>query len=542
MTAPSLRYYQADAVEAVHNSFKTNRSTLVVKATGLGKSVLFSRIASDFLSKGKVLCLAHRTELVNQAAEHILRATGERVDIEQAEQWASIRAKVVSASIQTLSQPKRLTRFAPDHFALVIADEAHHYTSPSFKKILDYFTGAKVLGVTATPDRADEKALGKVFDDVAYVMDIVDGIEAGYLVPIKGQAVLVSEIDISNVSTSAGDLAVGELDDAMVRAVEGVTQKALELGKDRQGVWFWPGVKSAELAADRINALEPGSAGFVSGETDKEERQELIRRFKRGELKHLVNCAVFTEGFDAPATAMVVMARPTKSRMLYAQCAGRGTRPLPGVTEFHHGKENSDERRKAIAASRKPDLLLLDFYGNSGKHTLCSPEDILGGDYSEEEVKLAKEKAKETPGQDVLESLAQARCELKAMMAKIQSKVKAQVHTFSPFETFGIKLEDSQKLSRFSQPASKAQIEHLVKFGMKPEELKDISKVAASKLINNCHVRMNLGLASYKQLQLLRKHGVDQKNLSFKTASKIITYISSSNWRPDPAVLQQMVR
>lgn len=534
MSAPKLRGYQEEAVAAILKSLETNDSTLLVMATGLGKTQVGSSVANHFLP-GRVLWLSHRKELVQQGADRLQLVTGERVDIEMAELWASNRARVVSASLDTIRS--RLDRWPSDHFSLIVFDEFHHAVAKSYKKVWEHFK-CKKLGMTATPDRGDEKALGQLTSDVAGVWDIVDGISGGYLVPIVGKTVSVQEIDLSHVSKTAGDLAIGELDDEMVKHIEGIVQKTLELEPSRQGIWFFPGVKSAELACDRINALGH-SCAFVSGETPREEREDIMKGFKSGRYSHLTNCQVATEGFDAPNADMVVIGRPTLSRALYAQMVGRGLRVLPGTVD---GVDGAVQRTAAVSASAKPNCAVIDFAGNAGRHTLITPEDLLGGDYSEEEVKLAKEKAKETPGQDVLESLAQARRELKAMMAKIQSKVKAQVHTFSPFETFGIKLEDSQKLSRFSQPASKAQIEHLVKFGMKPEELKDISKVAASKLINNCHVRMNLGLASYKQLQLLRKHGVDQKNLSFKTASKIITYISSSNWRPDPAVLQQMVR
>lgn len=537
---PVMRYYQSEADSAVEASHRTKRSTLVVMATGLGKSVLFSAVASRFVDTGRVLCLAHRKELVIQAGLHLNRATGERCDIEMADEWASIQARMVSASVPTLCQDKRLTRFSPDHFSLVIADEAHHYTSKSFRKVLDYFTGAKVIGLTATPDRGDEKALGAVFEDVSYVMDIVDGIEAGYLVPIKGQSVRVDEIDVSNVSTSAGDLAIGELDEAMVQAVEGVVQKALELGGDRQGIWFWPGVKSAELACERINALRPGTAAFICGETDKDERDYLVSQFKRGEIRHLVNCAVFVEGFDAPACDMVVMAHPTKSRMAYAQRCGRGTRTLPGVVEALEGRELAESRREAIAASAKPNLLLLDFYGNSGRHSLVTPEDLLGGDYSDEEVKLAKEQAKNEVGADVLANLAAARRELKAMMAKIQSKVKATVSAFDPFSCLHMAPPDASK-ERFREPMTEGQLVKLKGFNLRDNQMKGLSKLEAQKLIGSLQVRRNLGLCSLNQLSVLQRHCDPPVNLTFRQASQAMNYLAESNWNPDRSVLQGMV-
>lgn len=534
---PELRKYQADAVAAILKSFETHDSTLLVMATGLGKTQVFSSVAEHFLGPGqRVLLLAHRKELVRQGADRLQLVTGEVVDIEMAEEWASSRARVVAASLDTIRN--RLDRWPPDHFSLVIFDEVHHSLAKSFRKVLEHFT-CKKLGVTATPDRGDEKALGQLWGDVAYVRDIIDGIADGYLVPIKGRTVTVESIDLSHVGKTAGDLAAGELDQEMVKSIEGIVAKTLELEPHRRGIWFFPGVQSAELAAERIRAMGQ-SCAFVCGETPKEERDEIMAGFRSGRYQHLSNCQVATEGFDAPTADLIVIGRPTLSRALYAQMVGRGLRVLPGVADLC-GEATGQDRRAAVAASEKPQCSVVDFAGNAGRHSLVTPEDLLGGDYTEEEVKLAKKKAKEGADVDTLANLEAARRELKAMMAKLQSKVKARVNSFDPFACLHLKAPEHAQ-ERFREEASPQQLSMLQNtFKVKEERLRGLSKLEAQKLIGTLKTRRNLGLCSINQLAVLQRHGIDDVNMTFSKASKLIDYIAQSDWRPNPDVLRNMV-
>lgn len=531
---PALRNYQQEAVDAIMARFKEKDRTLLVMATGLGKTQVGCSVAEQFLP-GRVLWLAHRKELVTQGADRLQLVTGEQVDIEMAEFWASNRARIVSASLDSIRT--RLDRWPPDHFSLVVFDEFHHAVAKSYRKVWEHFTGKK-LGMTATPDRGDEKALGQLVDDVAGVWDIVDGIHGGYLVPIKGQSVRVDEVNLSNISKTAGDLAAGELDEEMASHIEGIVSKTLELEPGRTGIWFFPGVKSAELACDRLNALGHSSA-FVCGETPKEERDDIMKGFKNGTYRHLTNCQVATEGFDAPNADMVVIGRPTLSRALYAQMVGRGLRVLPGTVDGISG--DADTRRALVLASAKPHCAVVDFAGNAGKHTLITPEDLLGGDYTEEEVKLAKKVAKECPGDDVLANLEKARKELKAMMAKLQSKVKASVTSFNPFELLHMDNPDPHK-EAYREPATPQQLATLkASFNCKDKQITNLSKLEAQKLLGSLQTRRRLGLASLNQIAVLQKHGVTSPNIPFKVASKAIDYIARSGWNPDRAVLQQMV-
>lgn len=434
------------------------------------------------------------------------------------------------------------TYFAND----TLVHNCHHAIAATYRRPLDYFTGAKLLGVTATPDRGDEKALGKVFENVAYCFDICDGIEQGYLVPLAGCQVELGEIDLDGVATVAGDLAKGQLDEVMLRAVEGIVKKTLELAPDRQTVAFFPGVKSSEYAAERFNALDPGSTGFVSGETLPHDRRRIIADFREGRLKRLANCMILTEGFDCPGASCIAVARPTKSRSLYAQMVGRGTRVLGGLIEGVPGREGASLRRDIIATSQKPSTLILDFVGNATKHALVTPEDLLGGDYSDEEVELAKKKAKQDKGANPQQMLAEARKELQRIAAAINSRVQAQARAFNPFAVLELDTtsttRDDMRWGR--QPPTPRQLEALAKMKLPKEALAQLSKRQASKLLEERARRHEAGLATYAQVGHLTKFGVDARNVTFEQAGKALTYIAGCGWKPknvDMAKLKLMI-
>jgi superfamily II DNA or RNA helicase len=408
---------------------------------------------------------------------------------------------------------------------------------------LDYWEHARVLGVTATPDRSDEKALGQIFDDVAFIMDISDGIDAGYLVPIRGKQVHLDEIDISGVKKSKGDLQVGQLDEVMLNAVEGIVHETLRLEPNRQGLAFFPGVRSAEYAADRFNAAVPESAGVISAKTEENERKRIVHEFKTGKIKYLCNCMIATEGFDAPSASMIIQGRLTLSRSLYAQMTGRVVRTLPDLVEKLEGPAMAEYRKAKISASAKPDCMVLDFVGNSGRHSLMSPVDILGGNYSEAEVVEAKKRAKKAPGADQRALLEEARAALLKRAKASRTRVRSRVKDFDPFAVLHLK-HDSKYTMRFGhKPATKKQKTALDRFGI--PDVDELSKADASKLLDSLFKRADLGLASPRQLKQLQRFGITDINVSRARASEAMGYISSTGWGKkqtvDPATLQAII-
>lgn len=523
-----LRYYQQDAKNYAEETLSRVQKAMLVMATGTGKSVTVGAIVGDW--PGDVLVLAHRQELVLQMVKHLERLTGEEVGVEWAESRSEKHHRIVVGSTDSFNEA-RCTRLGAERFSLVIADEFHHYLAPTYRKVLEFFMagGAKLLGVTATPKRADAKAMGQLVDEDPFVFDTADAIKAGFLVPIECYHAQDIEVDLSGVETRLGDFVAGQLDLVMVKAVEGIVKETLRLYPGKRGIIFFPGVKSAELAHLRFEELDRGSTCFVHGKTNKYERPDIIRAFREGEYKRFVNVGIATEGFDDPTIEMVGLGRPTKSQPLHAQICGRGLRPLPGVIDQWPGREQAAERRAAIAASAKPHCLILDFVGN---HTLglMTPEDLLGGDYSEAEVELAKKKAQEKGGGNPIENLQAARLELLAIAAKAKSKVKSKITKVDPFAALGI--ERDSRSERFGfRPATEPQRQALVRMGFKENQLIELSKNDASRLLDERARRMDAGLASYKQLDLLKRYGVTDKNITFDRARAALDYIVAQNWK-----------
>ena len=524
MTNPTLRDYQVEAAAAIQKELETHRSTMVVMATGLGKTQIFCEMARR--THKRVLVLAHRTELVDQAKKRIDEVVGGWCQVERAGTHASLEAPIVVASVQTIQSDRRLKRFPRDHFGLIIADEFHHFVSRTFKKPLEYFSEAKLLGVTATPDRLDKKGLCSIVESVAYKMDIKNGIDRGWLVPLKGRLVKIDEIDLSAVKKTAGDLQVGELDLAILRAVEGIVQKTMDISDDRQAIVFFPGVASAQFATARFNFLKPDCAAFIGAKTPPIERAHIVHQFKTGRVQYLCNCQVATEGFDAPRCSVIAIARPTLSRALYTQMVGRGVRP--------HGMPEGlaqDERKGFIATSGKPNCLILDFAGNSGKYSLMSPADVLGADrFTPEEIKQAKKQDEEEPDNqetDPEEGLKQAREELERLARLQKAKVKATEKSFDPFTV--LHLNTQIKGLEFGwEPMSPKQRNALLRFGVEQKDVTGYSKKHAKRVLDAMFKRKSLHLASYKQLSLLKKYGHTNPNISAVRASKAIDVIVNS--------------
>ena len=333
-----LRPYQQEAIDAIQA--QPSGRYLVQMATGLGKTVTFASIPRQ----GRVLLLSHREELVYQPRKYYDCSFG----IERAGE-RSHGEEVVSASVQSLA--RRLDRFAPDAFDLVIVDEAHHAAAGTYRKILDHFTPRLTLGFTATPNRGDKVRLDDLFQKIIFSRDLRWGIQNGYLCDILCKRVDLG-YDLSAVHTRLGDYAPGELADAMEGTADGVAQTYREHAQGPTLI-FAVNVAQAQEIAGKI----PGAVA-VTGQT--KDRGEIIRRFTAGEIPCLVNVMVFTEGTDIPRVETVILARPTQSDALYTQMVGRGLRLWPG----------------------KEKLILIDCVGNTGRACLCTAPSLLGLDVS----------------------------------------------------------------------------------------------------------------------------------------------------------------
>ncbi|MCA1570156.1 MAG: DEAD/DEAH box helicase [Chloroflexi bacterium] len=355
-TPLALRDFQREAVDRSVAALEEGcRRQLGVAATGLGKTVIFCALAQRLGLP--TLILAHRDELIAQAVEKVQWAwPGARVGVVQAsrDEW---REDVVVASVQTISRQARLDRIPP-RFGLIVVDEAHHAAAETYQRVLGHFQDGAAqltLGVTATPDRGDRKGLTEHFDRIVWNYDILWGIAQGWLADLRGLRVGL-DVDLDNVATRGGDFVEGQLGAALeaADAPEHVADAWVRHATGRRGIVFCPTIALAQRTAASLNARGL-AAGSVSG-VDLAERRSLLSRLRAGRLDVVTNCAVLTEGFDEPSIDCIAIARPTKSRALYAQMIGRGTRPFPG----------------------KDDCLVLDAVGVTGRHELVTIPSLFG--------------------------------------------------------------------------------------------------------------------------------------------------------------------
>lgn len=381
MTAPfTLRPYQREAIDALRADWAAGTNRLaVVLPTGAGKTVVFANLISECLPQlagQRALVIAHREELIEQAAAKMRAVRPDlRVGIVKAERDEHQDADVIVASVQTLAVEKR--RRAIRDVGLVVVDECHHAAARTYMEVLDHFggwRGVPVAGFTATLSRADG-GLAEVWQGVPFTLDILDLITDGYLCDVRGKRITVDTLDLDKVRTRGGDLVDGQLGQALEDsgALDAIARAYVDHAADRPGVVFTPTVATAQAAAEALLAVGIKAAP-VWGDMGRDARRETLARYEAGDLQVLTNCMVLTEGFDAPHTSCVIVARPTKSPGLYVQMVGRGLRPAPGKT----------------------DALLLDVMGSATRHKLASMVDLTARDVDEvEEGRSLREVAEE---------------------------------------------------------------------------------------------------------------------------------------------------
>lgn len=519
MSAMTLRPYQQGAREKVHAEWDAGRlRTLTVLPTGTGKTIVFSAVAEDQVRAGdRVLILAHRGELLDQAAEKLKKSTGLGCAVEKAESSClNSWYRVTVGSVQSLQRPQRLEKFPHDYFGTIIIDEAHHAITDGYRRILDWFVGARVLGVTATPDRGDMRNLGEVFDSLAYEYKLTDAIRDGYLCRILAQTVPL-KLDISTVGMSGGDYSVGELGSALDPYLDQIAAEMSERCKDRRTVVFLPLIRTSQKFRDILNA-HGFSAAEVNGQSA--DRAQILADFSAGKYNVLCNSMLLTEGWDCPGVDCVVVLRPTKVRSLYSQMVGRGTRICDG----------------------KKDLLLLDFLWLTDRHELCRPADLVCEDHAVAQQMTDNLAAAGCP-EDIEEAAAQAsedvvaqREESLAKQLAEQRRKKARLVDPLQYE-MSIQAEDlSGYVPAFGWemgPLTDKQTAMLEKAGINPEGIDTAGK--AAKLLDRLYKRRGEGLTTPKQIRCLERYGFRNVGTwSFDAARNMINRISAGGWRGVP--------
>ena len=517
MGGMALRPYQQEARDAIFREWNQegHSKTLLVLPTGTGKTIVFASVAEQCVRDGsRVLILAHRGELLEQAQDKLHRATGLRCAIEKAEE-SSLHSwyRVTVGSVQSLMREKRLAQFDPGHFGHIIIDEAHHCLSDSYQRVLEHFPDANVLGVTATPDRGDMRNLGQYFESLAYEYSLPRAIRDGYLCPIKAQTIPL-KLDLSGVGIQSGDFKAGDLGTALDPYLHQIADEMTKYCQGRKTVIFLPLVKTSKKFRDILI-----SRGFRAAEVNGEsqDRAEILRDFDAGEYNVLCNSMLLTEGWDCPSVDCIVVLRPTKIRSLYSQMVGRGTRLCEG----------------------KDHLLLLDFLWHTERHELCHPASLICE--TEEVAQKATEnieqdggpvdliEAEETACADVVaqreEALAKALEEMKRRKRKLvdplQFEMSIQAEDLTSYRpAFGWELG----------PPSEKQRQTLEHLGIFPDQIESAGKAAL--LLDRLSKRRAEGLTTPKQIRFLEGRGFQHVGTwPFDAARRLIDRIAANGWR-----------
>ena len=481
-----------------------------------GKTIVFAKITEDCVRQGKrVLILAHRGELLDQAADKLEKSTGLKCSVEKAEQTClDSWYRVTVGSVQSLQRETRLEKFNDHYFDVIIVDEAHHAVSDSYQRVLHHFDEAKVLGVTATPDRSDLRNLGSYFESLAYEYTLPRAIKEGYLCPIKALTIPL-KLDISDVGISSGDFKAGEIGSALDPYLEQIADEMTGYCMDRKTVVFLPLIATSQKFRDILI-----SKGFRAGEVNGEskDRAQVLEDFEAGKYDVLCNSMLLTEGWDCPSVDCIVVLRPTKVRSLYTQMVGRGTRLSPG----------------------KESLLLLDFLWMTEKHELCRPASLICE--TEEVAKAMTRKLEENAGEEfdleeaekmASESVVEQReAVLAAKLAEMRRRKRKLV---DPLQ-YEMSIQDEDLVNYVPAfgwemgPVTDKQKATLEKLGIMPDEIESAGK--AAKILDRLDKRRNEGLTTPKQIRFLERNGFRHVGTwQFEDAKHLIDRIASNGWR-----------
>ena len=516
METMSLRPYQSEAVKKIEGEWnKGVKKTLLVLPTGTGKTIVFCAIAKDAVMDGRrVLILAHRGELLDQASDKLQKSTGLKCAVEKAEDTCiGSWYRVTVGSVQTLMRESRLKKFPPDYFGTIIIDEAHHSISDSYQNILNYFADARVLGVTATPDRGDMRNLGQVFDSLAYEYTLPKAIKEGYLSKIKALTIPL-QLDISSVGMQSGDFKSGDLGTALEPYLEQIAVEMEKVCQDRKTVVFLPLIKTSQKFRDILN--DHGfSAAEVNG--DSTDRAEILKDFNDGKYNVLCNSMLLAEGWDCPSVDCIVVLRPTKVRSLFCQMVGRGTR-------LYEGKDH---------------LLILDFLWMTEKHELCHPAALICNS-SEVAQKMTEELADKNEAVDIEEAEQQASDDVviarEEALAKQLSEMRRRKRKLVDPLQYEMSIADEDLINYVPSfgyemaPATDKQLATLEKFGILPESVDNSGK--ATMLIDKLIKRKDEGYTTPKQIRFLEGRGFKRVGeWEFNDARALIDRIAGNGWR-----------
>ena len=532
--ASDYRPYQIEGRDRAFEEFGEGvESTLIVMPTGTGKTVLAGMCveqAKETFHKPS-LFIAHREILITQAFK-TLQYFDMDVAVEMAGQNA--REYIVTAghphavvgSVQTL-QSDRLMTWPRDYFGLIVIDECHRALADSYTKLLNWFTDYRLLGITATPSRGDDRNLGARFSTKAFEYRLRNAIQDGYLVPLKTRT-SPTKVNLKGVKMAGGDFSIGDLEERIGPELEKLARGFIREIQDRTAVAFLPDVGSAMAFAQILSELGFASR-YVAGNGGKfgmakSEKNENLEAFNNGEFQVVVCNELLVEGWDCPRGEAVGILRPTFLQYRYTQMVGRGTRPSP--------------------ATGKTDCLIVDFDWETDAEAkdLCTTVDLFDdGSLNESVFATAKAiAAVRAVDVDPLEVIEEAE-EVERTRHRFRIRLTGKEEQYKSWEhdpvgvakILDIKLNRKYDLDkRGDNPASQAQLGLLANLGVQSPE--GLSKWGASKMIKNIMKRRERGESSASQVHVLMSNGVDPdmaRSMSFETAKAAIVEIDRANSR-----------
>ena len=510
-----LRPYQEEAKNAILREWAEGRKrTLLVLPTGCGKTICFASVVKERVNTGgRALIMAHRGELLDQAADKVKLVTG--LDCAYEKAGSSSRGSwmpITVGSVQSLCQEKRLQQFPSDYFSTIVVDEAHHCLSDSYQRVLEHFGRADVLGVTATPDRGDMRSLGRFFDSRAYEYTMSQAIREHYLCPVKAQMIPL-KLDISEVGLSNGDYNAGEIGVALQPYLRQIAREIAENYAHRKTVVFLPLIHISQTFCTLLNEMGVPAAEVNGSSVD---RADILRDFENGRYSVLCNSMLLTEGWDCPAVDCIVILRPTKVRSLYQQMVGRGMRLYPGKTE----------------------LLLLDFLWMTERHDLCRPSALISKDEKIAE-KIDRQVMESSFGVDIMEAEEEAERNVleereQALARQLAEMRHRQRRLVDPLQyALSIAAEDlasyEPSFAWEMGPPSQKQLEFLEKRGIYADSVESMGK--ARMLIDRLIRRQDEGLSTPKQIRLLERYGFQHVGTwTFEQASAMISRLAANGW------------
>lgn len=555
-TGFSLREYQTEDADAITEALVENQSALLRAATGLGKAVILAELARRYVTQGKVLCVVDVGKLVMQLAETFRQHTGKRVGILTGDYKKDLNADIIVSTVQSLyageDGDEEYRRWNPHEYALLEVDECESSVAPAFRKVVEWFTqtpSLRMVGCTATPFRSDGVAMAELYDygvsePGPLNRDICWGIDNGWLVKVR-QGFVRTSIDFGTLKVKKNDHGEADYSDRAIAELITQEQALIEIAQgihsqigERKAIAICPDTASADALADYLNAEKSGSAAPVHRSLPHDP-MEVMRKHYRGDFQIMTSVNLVLKGYDDPEVSATCGCRNTKSRRLYSQFLGRGTRPLKSIVDDLNAAESAEERRSIIADSEKPNTLMVNLVGVDESVRDMTVIDVLGERLGEEVKNRAKKRSQQSDEDtDPEEEAQRAQEEIDAEKEEQRKKLEQARQSFKvKGETEAAWTDDLRVKGGASSGAGSIKPNHLnllQKFRVPDKDIERMTPERAKKLSGELIRRAKKGLATYRQCKTLKRHGYtpgEYQSMTFDEASRAIDMIAQNGWR-----------